>query len=38
MGAAGPDGEPAGYDIQHASSKTDFIDRLILEDMPRAAA
>jgi uncharacterized protein YuzE len=27
----GEDGEPVGYDIQHASTKTRFIARLILE-------
>lgn len=26
----GADGEPVGYDIQHASTKTDLIGRLIL--------
>lgn len=26
----GADGEPVGYDIQHASAKTDLIGRLIL--------
>ena len=25
----GSDGEPVGYDIQHASTKTEFISRLI---------
>ena len=29
------DGEPVGYDIQHASTKADFIARVILEDMPQ---
>jgi uncharacterized protein YuzE len=33
----GSDGEPVGYDIQHASTKLDFIARVILEEMPRAA-
>ncbi len=33
----GSDGEPVGYDIQHASTKADFIARIILEDMPHAA-
>jgi uncharacterized protein YuzE len=33
----GADGAPVGYDIQHASTKADFIARLILEDMPHAA-
>ena len=27
----GADGEPVGYDIQHASTKKQFIARLILE-------
>ena len=33
----GDDGKPVGYDIQHASKKTEFIARLIL-DKPLAAA
>jgi uncharacterized protein YuzE len=33
----GSDGEPVGYDIQHASTKAEFIARIILEDMPHAA-
>lgn len=33
----GADGEPVGYDIQHASTKADFIARIILEEMPHAA-
>jgi len=33
----GTDGEPIGYDIQHASTKTEFIARLILEQRPVAA-
>jgi uncharacterized protein YuzE len=33
----GLDGEPVGYDIQHASTKADFIARIILEEMPHAA-
>ncbi len=33
----GSDGEPVGYDIQHASTKADFIARIILEEMPHAA-
>lgn len=33
----GADGEPTGYDIQHASTKTEFIARLILEQMSVAA-
>jgi uncharacterized protein YuzE len=27
----GDDGKPVGYDIQHASTKAEFIARLILE-------
>lgn len=34
----GADGEPVGYDIQHASTKHEFIARLILEQAPLAAA
>jgi uncharacterized protein YuzE len=34
----GDDGEPVGYDIQHASTKTEFIVRLILGEAPSAAA
>jgi uncharacterized protein YuzE len=34
----GADGQPVGYDIQHASAKTEFIARLILEQAPSAAA
>ena len=34
----GSDGDPVGYDIQHASSKTEFIARLILGETPKAAA
>jgi len=34
----GSDGEPVGYDIQHASTKTEFIARLILGKAARAAA
>lgn len=33
----GEDGQPIGYDIQHASTKTDVIARLILEQPPIAA-
>jgi uncharacterized protein YuzE len=33
----GEDGRPVGYDIQHASTKTEFIARLILEE-PQVAA
>jgi uncharacterized protein YuzE len=32
----GEDGKPVGYDIQHASTKAEFITRLILEE-PQAA-
>ena len=32
----GEDGQPVGYDIQHASTKTEFIARLILKE-PQAA-
>ena len=34
----GEDGEPVGYDIQHASTKRDFIISVILADQPQAAA
>jgi uncharacterized protein YuzE len=34
----GSDGEPVGYDIQHASTKAEFIGRLILEKSRPAAA
>ncbi|MBS0279305.1 MAG: DUF2283 domain-containing protein [Proteobacteria bacterium] len=27
----GADGQPVGYDIQHASKKSDFIARLVIE-------
>lgn len=33
----GEDGQPVGYDIQHASTKREFIARLILEDAQAAA-
>lgn len=33
----GDDGKPVGYDIQHASMKTAFIARLILEQEQAAA-
>lgn len=33
----GEDGQPVGYDIQHASTKADFIARLILEQEQAAA-
>jgi uncharacterized protein YuzE len=32
----GDDGKPVGYDIQHASTKTEFIARLILEQQQAA--
>jgi hypothetical protein len=34
----GADGEPIGYDIQHASTKASFIAQLILEQSPLVAA
>jgi len=34
----GEDGEPVGYDLQHASAKRDLILSIILGDAPRAAA
>lgn len=34
----GSDGQPIGYDIQHATGKAEFIARLILEQAPPAAA
>lgn len=33
----GADGEPVGYDIQHASTKRDLIARLVLEETAKAA-
>jgi uncharacterized protein YuzE len=33
----GADGQPVGYDIQHASSKAEFIGRLILGEKQAAA-
>ena len=33
----GEDGKPVGYDIQHASTKTHFIARVILEQEQAAA-
>jgi hypothetical protein len=35
---AGADGEPVGYDIQHASKKSDPILSIILAAGPQAAA
>ena len=34
----GADGEPVGYDIQHASGKRDLIMSIILAAEPRVAA
>lgn len=34
----GADGEPVGYDVQHASKKRDLIMSIILEGEPRIAA
>jgi uncharacterized protein YuzE len=34
----GHDGQPVGYDIQHASTKAAFIAQLILEQAPSQAA
>jgi uncharacterized protein YuzE len=33
----GSNGDPVGYDIQHASTKSEFIAKIILERMPLAA-
>jgi uncharacterized protein YuzE len=33
----GSDGEPVGYDIQHASTRADFVARIIIEETPHAA-
>jgi uncharacterized protein YuzE len=33
----GEDGRPVGYDIQHASTKAEFIAKLILEKADAAA-
>jgi uncharacterized protein YuzE len=33
----GEDGRPVGYDIQHASTKAEFIARLVLEESQAAA-
>lgn len=33
----GEDGEPVGYDIQHASGKRELVARLVLEEQPLAA-
>jgi uncharacterized protein YuzE len=34
----GEDGEPVGYDVQHASTKRDLILSIILTDEPSLAA
>ena len=34
----GEDGEPVGYDVQHASAKRDLILSIILGDEPEIAA
>ena len=34
----GEDGRPVGYDVQHASTKGDFILSIILADEPQIAA
>jgi uncharacterized protein YuzE len=34
----GEDGEPVGYDLQHASAKRDLILSIILSSEPKAAA
>ena len=34
----GEDGQPVGFDVQHASTKRDFIISVILADQPQAAA
>ena len=34
----GADGNPVGYEIQHASSKRDFIAAVVLGDAKKAAA
>jgi uncharacterized protein YuzE len=33
----GEDGEPVGYDIQHASTKREFIMSVIFAEQPQAA-
>jgi uncharacterized protein YuzE len=37
MADLGDDGKPVGYDIQHASTKQEFIARLILQQELAAA-
>ena len=34
----GEDGQPVGYDVQHASKKRDLITSIILGSEPRVAA
>ena len=34
----GEDGEPVGYDVQHASTRGDLILSIILADAPQVAA
>ena len=34
----GDDGEPIGYDVQHASTKRDLILSIVLETEPKIAA
>jgi len=34
----GEDGEPVGYDVQHAAAKQDLIMSIILGDEPKVAA
>ena len=34
----GEDGQPVGYDLQHASAKRDLIMSIILESEPSVAA
>jgi uncharacterized protein YuzE len=33
----GEDGEPVGYDIQHASERKELVARLVLQQWPEAA-
>ena len=37
MADLGEDDKPVGYDIQHASTKAEFIARLVLDEEPAAA-
>ena len=34
----GEDGQPVGYDIQHASTKRELIAKLVLGEVPKEAA